>query len=305
MRVILAIDGSSYSEMGIKMLKALQLPSHTEVTAMTVVPEQTFLGGIKLDMLKGGPKAGKLARKAQEQKAAELMWETVEKLQPASLKIDTQVRWGKPAEQILEAAHDLRAGLILIGAKGFAASPLSPLGDIAQRIMRYAECSVLMVKEEPSDFRRVLLATDGSTYSNEATRFLIDLPLPRSRSQIIFVVTALQSHVAAYLKMQSLDIEANQEILAELQAAEEREAQNLLERTKKELQQKNYEALPMVLRGDPAQEILAAAERFNPDLTVIGAKGLSGIESFLLGGVAQRVAKYTRSSVLMVRPSEK
>ena len=46
MKILLVIDGSSYSDMATKMVEAFQLPSRTEVTVLTVVPEHTFLGGI-------------------------------------------------------------------------------------------------------------------------------------------------------------------------------------------------------------------------------------------------------------------
>ena len=48
MRILLVVDGSSYSDMATKMLEALWLSSRTEVTVLTVVPEHTFLGGITL-----------------------------------------------------------------------------------------------------------------------------------------------------------------------------------------------------------------------------------------------------------------
>lgn len=59
MKALLVVDGSSYSDMAAKTLKALRLPSRTEVTVMTVVPEHTFLGGITLDTFKGGVLAKK------------------------------------------------------------------------------------------------------------------------------------------------------------------------------------------------------------------------------------------------------
>jgi nucleotide-binding universal stress UspA family protein len=36
-------------------------------------------------------------------------------------------------------------------------------------------------------------------------------------------------------------------------------------------------------------------------LVALGAKGLTGIEAFLLGSVAQRVARFSRYSVLLAR----
>jgi len=48
MKILLVVDGSSYSEMATRTLKALRLPSRTEVTVMTVVPEHTFWEGLLL-----------------------------------------------------------------------------------------------------------------------------------------------------------------------------------------------------------------------------------------------------------------
>jgi len=40
-------------------------------------------------------------------------------------------------------------------------------------------------------------------------------------------------------------------------------------------------------------------------LIALGAKGLTGIEAFMLGSVTQRVARFSRYSVLIVRPPKK
>lgn len=53
MKILLVVDGSSYSEAAARMLEALRLPVQTEVTILTVVPETTFLGGITLDVIRG------------------------------------------------------------------------------------------------------------------------------------------------------------------------------------------------------------------------------------------------------------
>ena len=70
MKILLFTDGSAYSEMAISNLEALRLPSQTQVTAMTVVPEQTFLGGITFGTLKGG---SSIKKTEQEQRSVELL----------------------------------------------------------------------------------------------------------------------------------------------------------------------------------------------------------------------------------------
>lgn len=299
MKILLAVDGSRYSEMATKTLKALQLPPETEVTVMTVVPEHTFLGRITLNMLIGSASARELAHKAQEQKATELLKKPVETLRASGAKVESMVRWGRPAEEVVKRAREIGAHLVVTGAKGEGDTERFPLGSVAQKVMKYADASALLAREKTTSIRRVLVATDGSKYSNEAIQLLLDLPLPRSSE--VFLVTAMQSWNPALVKAFTLDWETNQQILHDLQAAEEESAQSLLAASKKQFREKGYQVSSMVLKGEPAEEILMAADTLNPDLIALGAKGLTGIEAFLLGSVAQRVARFSRYSVLIGR----
>ena len=53
--------------------------------------------------------------------------------------------------------------------------------------------------------------------------------------------------------------------------------------------------------GHPAEEILFAARELGADLIVVGARGQTRADPFLLGGVAQKVVKYAPCPVLVVR----
>jgi nucleotide-binding universal stress UspA family protein len=53
--------------------------------------------------------------------------------------------------------------------------------------------------------------------------------------------------------------------------------------------------------GSPAEEILRAAERHRADLIVMGSKGLTGLDRYLLGSVSRKVARHAPCSVLVVR----
>ena len=105
----------------------------------------------------------------------------------------------------------------------------------------------------------------------------------------------------AIVKTPILNLETNQHILEELKATEEEAGRNLLDKAGISLKEKSYKVTPLLLRGEPAEEILNAAETLNPELIIIGARGLSGIETFFLGSVSQRVARFSNYSVLIVR----
>jgi len=312
MKMLLVVDGSSYSDIATRMVASLRLPSRTELTVLTVVPETTFLGGITLDAIRGTSQARKKAREEQQQKATELVQGTAQALAESKLEIETMVHWGNPAELILWEAEERSAPLIVMGAKGLT-DPLSfRLGSIAQKVMKYAKASVLLVrgktatvtreslkKGKTTTISRILLATDGSKHAHAVIQFLVDLPLPRQCE--VIVMTALQSHLEAWMKSPTLDFRTNQELLAKLQSAEESEARKVTTKAEKQFQASGYKTASVVIRGGAAESILKAAEEYEPDIIVLGSRGLTGIELFLLGSVAERVARYADCSVLIGR----
>lgn len=57
--------------------------------------------------------------------------------------------------------------------------------------------------------------------------------------------------------------------------------------------------------GHPADAILDVAAQSGADLIVLGARGLKGMSSFLLGSVSRSVAIRSPRPVLVVRPSQR
>ena len=54
--------------------------------------------------------------------------------------------------------------------------------------------------------------------------------------------------------------------------------------------------------GKPAQEILDLAREVGADLIIMGSKGLTGVERFVLGSVSEKVAREAGCSVEIARP---
>jgi len=312
MKILLVVDGSYYSDLATNMLKALRPPAKTEIAILTVVPEPTFLGGITLDVIRGTSQARKEAQEEQQRKAIELLELTAQALGKGKFKLEILVKWGNPAEVILQEAEKENAALIVMGAKGLTDPPRFRLGSVTMKVMKYANASVLLVRqktatlaEEPrkkskiTALNRVLLATDGSKHADAAAQFLLDIPLPRQTE--VIVTTALQSHLETWMNTPTLDFRTNQELLASLREAEEDEAQKIIMKAEKQFQRNRYKTASVVKWGGADESIVAAAFEYNPDIIALGSKGLTGIGSFFLGSVAERVAKYANCSVLIGR----
>jgi nucleotide-binding universal stress UspA family protein len=67
------------------------------------------------------------------------------------------------------------------------------------------------------------------------------------------------------------------------------------------LAEAGVQAEPIAAIGNPAAEIISAAESRGIDLIVIGRQGMSAVKRFLLGSVADRVVRHATCDVLVVR----
>jgi nucleotide-binding universal stress UspA family protein len=56
----------------------------------------------------------------------------------------------------------------------------------------------------------------------------------------------------------------------------------------------------VVLRGHPSDELLRYSQESKADLLVMGSVGLSGLNRFLLGSVAEKVAQHSKVPVILV-----
>jgi len=309
MRILLAIDGSSYSDITTKTLQALRLSPQNEVTVMTVIPEHAFLGGITIDKLKG---ASTTKKKAQEEEAFKLIQGPVHLLDGQGLKVESLVRWGNPAHTILKVAEERNAALIVVGAKGLTNYPAFRLGSVSQAVMKHAKVSVLLARKKtlkPSkstqpggqgiSIDRVLFATDGSRYADMAAKFLLDLPLPLTTKVIVLTV---QSGMATLQKVPLLMPEIGQEVIANLLAAEEKEAQKIITGNSQQFRENGYKVISLIKEGAAGESILRTIDEYDPDVIAVGARGLSGIESLFLGSVSERLARHAPCSVLIVKP---
>jgi nucleotide-binding universal stress UspA family protein len=123
----------------------------------------------------------------------------------------------------------------------------------------------------------IILAVDGSEHSFAAAHLLRDFPLSADST-----ITALA-------------------VLVPRDASSHAHLEEALQQTQQLLQEKNITVKTELLTGYPASELAEYADRQQPDLLVLGAKGLRATLGILLGGVVQQVVEYAVWPVLIVR----
>jgi nucleotide-binding universal stress UspA family protein len=71
---------------------------------------------------------------------------TADRLTAAGVTTETDVRQGDPAHEIVRAATDWKADLIVLGTRGLTGLERLLLGSVARKVLQHAPCSVLVAR---------------------------------------------------------------------------------------------------------------------------------------------------------------
>jgi nucleotide-binding universal stress UspA family protein len=287
MHILLAIDGSPFSEAAGDLLRRIPMPSTPELTLLAVMD--------KLD--DADPEARQEWQQTLRDSAQQLLTQEAERFTAVGWTPHTMLREGHAAHEIVEAAGETSADLIAVGSRGLGSVKRFLLGSVSEKVMAYAPCSVLIARQpqdrDPEDTAlRLLLAFDGSPTAAAAVETIASLPLQAHTHILITTVMELLT----YYRMDII------QTTSPSWQAKKQAAQADLEQAAQVLRQATPNVSVELREGnDTSQEILDAATTFNAELIVMGHKGKSGLERFLLGSVANQVVHHAPCSVWIMR----
>ena len=139
----------------------------------------------------------------------------------------------------------------------------------------------------------IVVGTDGSQAAEAAVERAADLA--RGSGARLHMVTAYpdvpsyRERIVSSAKRESIEL---REV-----------AETVLARTVAKLTDEGIAVETHARDGDPAEAILEVAEEQKADLIVVGDRGLSGVERFLLGSVSSKLSHHSPCSVMIVRQS--
>lgn len=157
MKILLAIDGSEYSEFAAKSVGARPWPVGSWVRVLHVVPPLAFASplpepNLALAVEPTGPywpTTMMEARKELQHQAEKLASEVAGPLKREGLQVDIRVREGDARSEIATEAIEWDADLIVLGSHGYTGIKRWLLGSVAQSILTHAPCSVEVVRQKP------------------------------------------------------------------------------------------------------------------------------------------------------------
>lgn len=152
-----------------------------------------------------------------------------------------------------------------------------------------------------SMIKNILIATDGSSHSEEAARVGIELAKLCDGHVAILYVVETGGYVPMPFEGLTPSPYAKDEAsaLAKILLKNGDEAVSHIEDLARD---SGVSCEKIVVEGHPASEILKIAEESKKDIIVIGSIGKTGLEKFLLGSVAEKVVRNSKVPVLIVPP---
>lgn len=143
MRIVLAVDGSPFSDAAVQALIAHPKSKDAEIRVLHVVEPPNLLATREMG---GYDSALEKAWEAEKKQAQLLVEKTVEFLRTNGLKATGTVENGDAKSKILEIAKEWRADLIVLGSHGRKGLEHFLLGSVSEGVARHADCSVEIVR---------------------------------------------------------------------------------------------------------------------------------------------------------------
>lgn len=294
MKILLATDGSKYSDGAARFLARFNLSQADEITALHVIP------GVPFPHSGGSYKAALM--QLGEELAPMIIDETAGLLKDLRAKVSTAVTTGYPADAIAAVGTQSGSDLIVMGNRGMKAIGSLLLGSVTRAVAINAAQSVLVVKPpqgKQGGPLKVLFATDGSACAEETEKVLSLIPFHPDTS-----ITAVYVSLSAYMDIPDrfcpgMD-DRMKKIVAGMRLAETEHAEKVLEQARSRLQKKFREVATLIRNGDPSEQLLEASQDTGADIIALGSRGIRGV-SGMLGSVARNVLGHANCSVLVCK----
>ena len=275
-KILVCTDGSPDSAGAISAALQLAQTTGSKIFLLEVI---YFLAGYELqspDTL-APPVVNLELMQVQETAVKERLEKQNAEAAKQGITLETRTRTSSSAyEGIMEEAGELKPDLIIMGRHGYTGLTRLLMGSTTARVIGHSPCHVLVVPQGVAlNFERLLIASDGSTYSEAAWEQALALARTMGSALIAVSVAADERDIAG----------VNQVVQTMEQAAAK---QGLALDT-------------MIPVGRPDEGIVKAAEFKEASLIIMGSHGRTGLKRLLMGSVAERVIGDAKCPVLVVK----
>jgi nucleotide-binding universal stress UspA family protein len=270
-RLLLASDGTEHSSDAVRVAIDAARKCGSHLMALTMVLSNPEVEAIAPQLVaKGEMKARDILDAIDKQAAA------------AGVTIERLVRHGQdPGQMIVNQAAKRDADLIVMGRRGVRGLARMFVGEATVKVCGHARSSVLVVpKGGGMPSRRILVATDGSVYSDAAAK-MADRMSRLCRLPVSVISVVMPGHGDGRRS----------------------DAAAAVERIRSSFGDTGVAADGEVIEAErPEAGIVDTARKRGADLIIIGSHGRSGlVDRVLIGSVSERVLGEADCAVMVVK----
>lgn len=232
---------------------------------------------------------------------------------PPGERPDIAIRFGKPFVEIIRAAHDRQARLLIKAADERGRK--GPFGSTDQHLLRKCPCPVWLARGggEASP-RTVLVAIDADTAAavQPDTQAALNDEILSAAARLAraFPVRLILLHAwdavgETLVRRWSGGEDQVQAYIAQAESQQRDNLETLHKTARRHLTESGASAMAVetrLKRGLPKDVIPAEVLRSGADLLLIGTVGRAGVTGFLIGNTAEDVLNTVRCSVLAIKP---
>lgn len=311
MKILIAYDGSECGDAALDDLPRAGLPDKVEALVMSVADvflpppineklDNTFPFYLPAGVKRAHERAAQAVTDARilSERASDRLRNKFPVWDVRPYACAESPAWGV----ILQAGHE-DADLIVVGSHGH--SDLGGrliLGSVSQRILYEAPCSVRVARRNSARNSHdagpvsLVIGTDGSPDSQAAVAAVAARAWPSDTE--VKLVTVLDTVLSITPNP------AEPEVVKWIETDNETDIawlHEFFEASAATLRAAGLKASTIIRKGNPKSVLVAVAKDWSADCIFVGAKGLRGIERFLLGSVASAVSARAHCSVEVVR----
>ncbi len=299
MKVLFAIDGSAGSFEAVGQVGPLLTPSRDEVT-LYCSPPQVKLGASAV--------SAELVPAARSALADAIFQEAAKHLAPPWQSTAARIVGTADARRgILAAAEQTHADLIVVGARGLNRFERLFLGSVSRAVVHGAQVPVWIARPRPATSpaaHQILLCCENSKTARCPVELLSKLSWPGGTTccALTVISSVFAGHIPLWLEQQARSPDVDEMVRHWVREHEEEVRNNFTELRNclKDFPGEFSHARPLVVEGEPVEQILAEIGRQHADLVVVGARHGRSTAATIFGSTSEAVLNHAGCSVLVV-----
>jgi len=277
--ILVAYDGSESSKNALRQAVKLAKEVKGKIKAVSVVP----LPEVEVELLTAGKVPDILKKPADD-----LLAEAAKIAQSEGVTLETEVKQGRIYEEIINAADAEGSDVIVIGRKGISRVERMLMGSVTARVLGHTDREVLVVpKDAELGWETILLATDGSEYSDAALKEAIEFT--KAMKGTLNVVSVVNRSEEFYGEAP--------EIFEKMEKQTKAQIDSVL----KKAESNGVTAVPVLKDGDASRKIVELADEAKVGVIFMGSHGRTGLKKVLMGSVTEKVIGLASCPVVVVK----